>query len=570
MSLKVYDLEKRLKTPQRFQFPWFETTIWFAAKHLIQRIKEDNVDESSKSISYLLDSTRVMVNTLKSWTSRRELRHHLAEIPDSINYTKLIRDLNREMKALEKLQSKKKGKKKNRSKALDDEILEEYEIQPVKVETKVKSKKLTHLMPAQILSPSLKNSPYRAEAQNKSAGRKSAPNKGDLKAATAASDKKFKLVLSNGKVISKTGSVVASKGGFQPLVAGLGEEEIVVDDVSEESKMKTAAEMLAGSSSGPLKLKLSFNGKSSNQGPASSSSKAVHKGSLTNVSGGFDSDEDVMPSDRSPTNPTFSNVDALLQASKLDGAAPLPHISVADIEAELKQQPASPGTQDAIQGMLAIAQPQKTTLNKSDEENMSEGEGRKSRRVRKRKYLDDFDEGDEDMRNCFQDAKYVYPSLDDDEGDVLSPKSRQKYTRRDPGDMPWNPKAKVVMPVPKMNRPHREGVRKAHVEEGLADAKARLANKPTPKRQYIRKKPMPKKPSIEDMPSTSSLAHSLGPYDFKSQFTSTLNQSAPATVLSAMKQEGLGKPRKPKKGMATAKQRLGKILKIQKGGRLLV
>lgn len=71
----------------------------------------------------------------------------------------------------------------------------------------------------------------------------------------------------------------------------------------------------------------------------------------------------------------------------------------------------------------------------------------------------------------------VYPSLDDDEGDALSPKSRQKYTRRDPGDMPWNPKAKVVMPVPKMNRPHREGVRKAHVEEGLADAKARLANK---------------------------------------------------------------------------------------------
>lgn len=57
------------------------------------------------------------------------------------------------------------------------------------------------------------------------------------------------------------------------------------------------------------------------------------------------------------------------------------------------------------------------------------------------------------------------------------PKSRQKYNRRDPGDMPWNPKAKVVMPVPKMNRPHREGVRKAHVEEGLADAKARLANK---------------------------------------------------------------------------------------------
>lgn len=43
-------------------------------------------------------------------------------------------------------------------------------------------------------------SPYRAEAQNKTAGRKSAHNKGDLKTAAAA-DKKFKLVLSNGKVI---------------------------------------------------------------------------------------------------------------------------------------------------------------------------------------------------------------------------------------------------------------------------------------------------------------------------------------------------------------------------------
>lgn len=72
-----------------------------------------------------------------------------------------------------------------------------------------------------------------------------------------------------------------------------------------------------------------------------------------------------------------------------------------------RQQPASPGTQDAIQGMLAIAQPQKSaSANKSDEENVSEGEGRKSRRVRKRKYLDDFDDDDEEMRNCFQDAKY--------------------------------------------------------------------------------------------------------------------------------------------------------------------
>lgn len=54
---------------------------------------------------------------------------------------------------------------------------------------------------------------------------------------------------------SKTGAQVATKGGFQPL--SVGEEEIIVDDVSEESKMRSAAEMLAGSSASPLKLKLS-------------------------------------------------------------------------------------------------------------------------------------------------------------------------------------------------------------------------------------------------------------------------------------------------------------------------
>lgn len=76
-----------------------------------------------------------------------------------------------------------------------------------------------------------------------------------------------------------------------------------------------------------------------------------------------------------------------------------------------RQQPASPGTQDAIQGMLAIAQPQKVkskisslTEGKSDEENISEEEGGRPKRIRKRKYLDDYD--DEEMRNCFQDAKY--------------------------------------------------------------------------------------------------------------------------------------------------------------------
>ena len=70
----------------------------------------------------------------------------------------------------------------------------------------------------------------------------------------------------------------------------------------------------------------------------------------------------------------------------------------------------------------------------------------------------------------------VYPSLDDD-GDEPLFKSRSKNPRRETRDAPWNPKAKVKAPVKKTDRPAREGARRQFIEEGLADAAARLANK---------------------------------------------------------------------------------------------
>ena len=36
---RVYELEKRVKTPEKYLFPNFETLHWYAAKHILDEIK---------------------------------------------------------------------------------------------------------------------------------------------------------------------------------------------------------------------------------------------------------------------------------------------------------------------------------------------------------------------------------------------------------------------------------------------------------------------------------------------------------------------------------------------------
>ncbi|XP_014673303.1 PREDICTED: lysine-specific demethylase phf2-like [Priapulus caudatus] len=97
--------------------------------------------------------------------------------------------------------------------------------------------------------------------------------------------------------------------------------------------------------------------------------------------------------------------------------------------------------------------------------------------------------------------------------------------------------------VPKV-RPHREGVRIPAVESALADAAEKLSHLPPPKRMYQRRKMAPKPPPPDPLvtPGTSVEA----PPSEKS--------SGPTKPIS----------KKPKKGQATTKQRLGRILKIHK------
>lgn len=39
---RVYEIEKRIKTPEKFRFPMFQTTNWYAAKHIYDQIKGES------------------------------------------------------------------------------------------------------------------------------------------------------------------------------------------------------------------------------------------------------------------------------------------------------------------------------------------------------------------------------------------------------------------------------------------------------------------------------------------------------------------------------------------------
>lgn len=69
LQLKIRDLEQRLKTPDKFQFPFFELTHWYSAPAVL-RLLEDNLKEKKVPPPHLLDGVRSLVSALKLWLNR--------------------------------------------------------------------------------------------------------------------------------------------------------------------------------------------------------------------------------------------------------------------------------------------------------------------------------------------------------------------------------------------------------------------------------------------------------------------------------------------------------------------
>ncbi|XP_005085969.1 histone lysine demethylase PHF8 isoform X2 [Mesocricetus auratus] len=581
MQLKAYEIEKRLSTADLFKFPNFETICWYVGKHILD-IFRGLRENRRHPASYLVHGGKALNLAFRAWTRKEALPDHEDEIPETVRTVQLIKDLAREIR------------------------LVEFNITG------------TCLNESDDDSPDM-----------------------DLD----GSENPLALLMANGstkrvKSLSKSRRAkIAKKVDNARLVA----EQVMGNEFDLDSDDELQIDERLGKEKASLIIRSKFPRKLPRAKPCSDPNKIREPGEVEfDIEEDYTTDEDMVEGVESKlgNGSGAGGILDLLKASRQVGGPDY---------AALTEAPASPSTQEAIQGMLCMANLQSSSSSPATSSlqawwtggqdrssgSSSSGLGTVSnspasqrtpgkRPIKRPAYWRNESEEEENasldeqdsLGACFKDAEYIYPSLESDEDDPAL-KSRPKK-KKNSDDAPWSPKARVTPTLPKQDRPVREGTRVASIETGLAAAAAKLAQQELQKAQkkkYIKKKPLLKEaeqPRPQDsnvivtvsaptlattpQPLTSSspqpppepkqeaLSGSLADHEYTArpnafgmaQANRSTTPMAPGVFLtqrrpsvgSQSSQAGQGK--RPKKGLATAKQRLGRILKIHRNGKLLL
>ncbi|XP_042896884.1 histone lysine demethylase PHF8 isoform X2 [Parasteatoda tepidariorum] len=587
LQLHIHEMEKRINTPEKYKFPTFETVHWFAAPHILDQLKDNNV--SKRELTHLVSGAKALVSVLKIWSSDSQNHKH-DDVPPGINVTKLIKDLQREVRVAEKYSSSKNPLVATRKAPLRQRRKEPVQRAEnvMKMAPTESEKNLDLVSKFSLTSKTLPNSDNFYDGLNFNQAQSSGLQFNlqdskimfdkmniDLNSLMEASSMK------DGSIINRTLSVpfgIACKEDNFSLkkdsvydFVDSDDDNLVVDENPTNNKKRKefkkdpfAQDAYSDMQSSALRLRLSFNGKGLD---------AFNPGSILSPP----------QDDSNAETPKNATIDDLLVATGLavDGES---SASLDDVELNGGQTQLEPSTRDAIQGMLSMSKgairfpsqgdpsemalqglhPPLKTENYGSESvmphmdsslaNLSILARKSSPPIRNAKVTlglsrysnncdEEVDEFEEQLKQCHQEGDYIYLGLEgsDDECHVFKPRGRNRR------DEPWNPKAKLVPNCPKPERPVREGTRKEAIETGLAAAAAKLATMPPQKRQYLKKKPVNRNkipaPDLQPGPSTSV-------------FNNNNKRPLPSESIKVNK--------RPKKGFATAKQRLGKILKIHK------
>lgn len=70
---RIYEIEKKTKTVEKFRFPRFESINWFAAQKLHEQIHELNVQEKTCP-TILLTGLKALLPVLKLWNTEKDVR----------------------------------------------------------------------------------------------------------------------------------------------------------------------------------------------------------------------------------------------------------------------------------------------------------------------------------------------------------------------------------------------------------------------------------------------------------------------------------------------------------------
>ncbi|XP_016798749.1 histone lysine demethylase PHF8 isoform X7 [Pan troglodytes] len=582
MQLKAYEIEKRLSTADLFRFPNFETICWYVGKHILD-IFRGLRENRRHPASYLVHGGKALNLAFRAWTRKEALPDHEDEIPETVRTVQLIKDLAREIR------------------------LVEFNITGA------------------CLNDSDDDSP-------------------DLD--LDGDESPLALLMSNGstkrvKSLSKSRRTkIAKKVDKARLMA----EQVMEDEFDLDSDDELQIDERLGKEKATLIIRPKFPRKLPRAKPCSDPNRVREPGEVEfDIEEDYTTDEDMVEGveGKLGNGSGAGGILDLLKASRQVGGPDY---------AALTEAPASPSTQEAIQGMLCMANLQSSSSSPATSSlqawwtggqdrssgSSSSGLGTVSnspasqrtpgkRPIKRPAYWRTESEEEEENASldeqdslgaCFKDAEYIYPSLESDDDDPAL-KSRPKK-KKNSDDAPWSPKARVTPTLPKQDRPVREGTRVASIETGLAAAAAKLAQQELQKAQkkkYIKKKPLLKEveqPRPQDSnlsltvpaptvaatpqlvtsssplpppePKQEALSGSLADHEYTArpnafgmaQANRSTTPMAPGVFLtqrrpsvgSQSNQAGQGK--RPKKGLATAKQRLGRILKIHRNGKLLL
>ncbi|KAJ0171197.1 hypothetical protein K1T71_013396 [Dendrolimus kikuchii] len=242
-----------------------------------------------------------------------------------------------------------------------------------------------------------------------------------------------------------------------------------------------------------------------------------------------------------------------------------------------EEQPVNATEDAAVAGMLSISEqrytaPHRTFGLASDTPHQSTSTSRhdstptSSKRARKPAPVvssaedEDFTDEQDVIKEVHRDEEYVYPSLemssDEDEDWTETRRRRNSRNRVDSKskgdkDESWSPRARLGRLVPRVRTSMRNGVRRECVRAALHAAARRHPRPPAPHH------PAPAHAPLLAAHPPPQPEH---PQSAKRAVLATKSRRPPPPVQNTPNNKNL----RLKKGMKTAKQRLGKILKIHK------
>ncbi|KAM4019165.1 histone lysine demethylase PHF8 [Anomaloglossus baeobatrachus] len=657
MQLRAYEIEKRLSTADLFKFPNFESICWYVGKHLLDTFRGLRENRRHPA-AYLLHGAKALNMAFKAWTKKEAIMDHEEEIPETIITVQLIKDLDREVRLMEDIFHQNLEKTGNLLGLTRSPITGTSSpvMSLLAKNSKKKALKTKELLRKAGRGPQEDDtSPELSDIHGKTLIPKQEMDDDDLMddldekpdgclLDSDLTESKLRLVLANGSNVSgkkiRVGAGSRRQGSMlkTPKSESLdpelspsdpffmdSEDDLQIDETPHKERKLI-----------PPKRKLhKFPRKLPRAKPCSDPNRVREPGELEfDVEEDYTTDEEMGEAGGDQLGASSGGILDLLKASRQVGGPDY---------AEIDEAPASPSTQEAIQGMLCMANLQASSSctpsslqawwaagqeggasgsipqgggsgkaagsNKAGSNGTSGGTGnskviirpgkrpvrRPAHRSMDSEEEDDSTDEQETLGACFKDSEYIYPSLESDDDDPALRSRPKKKKQTD--DAPWNPKARVTPTLPKQARPIREGTRVASVETGLAVAAARLSQQEQQKSQkkkvLIKKKPPsdpeppappsepeppPPEPQIEVF-SGSLVDHeyTAGPNIFgMAQVNRGTTPMAPGVFLSHRRLSATSpssqivQGKRPKKGLATAKQRLGKILKIHRNGKLLL